>query len=321
MTRPKTALILVSSARRKSTHDHITRLIGGEGNGGEGGGGEGDGGEGNDGGGGGGDGDGGRGGGGSSSSGGGSSSSGVGSGGGGSGSGGGGGSGGAGGSGSGGGGSGCGKCSCNGNGGGDNGGVCSSSGGGAGVGGVGGSVLGRRNGHLGSGMMLPRLGQRPLCYEWATRIVDARLAVEPSGVVRCEERFKLGDVLGSGAFATVFRATCLTSGRLCAVKKVARPVQALGMVRREASVLRLVQGHFPRPFLDLSWSFPVGVRPPAGAGASSRGAPYNSTHPAPPARPARPAPPTTRACTPHSPACPPGALPTHPPSTHPPRCG
>ena len=41
-------------------------------------------------------------------------------------------------------------------------------------------------------------------------------------------------------FATVFRATCLTSGRLCAVKKVVRPVQALGMVRREASILRLV---------------------------------------------------------------------------------
>jgi len=40
----------------------------------------------------------------------------------------------------------------------------------------------------------PAGASRPLCHQWATRIVNARLASEPSGVVRCAERFELGEV-------------------------------------------------------------------------------------------------------------------------------
>lgn len=124
----------------------------------------------------------------------------------------------------------------------------------------------------------PAGASRPLCHQWATRIVNARLASEPSGVVRCAERFELGEVspcppppsrtrraegtpqkggallipsscvcplqvLGSGAYATVYRATCLTSGRACAVKCVRRPLLAMAMVQQEEAVLRTCQGH------------------------------------------------------------------------------
>lgn len=85
--------------------------------------------------------------------------------------------------------------------------------------------------------------ERPLYHQWATRIVDARLACEPSGVVRCAERFQLAEVLGTGAYASVHRATCLTSGRACAVKVVRRPLFAMTMVEKEAAVLRVCQGH------------------------------------------------------------------------------
>jgi hypothetical protein len=84
-------------------------------------------------------------------------------------------------------------------------------------------------------------GAVPLCHQWATRIVDSRLTCEPSGVVRCAERFQLGDVLGAGAYATVYRACCLTSGRACAVKVVKRPLLAMAMVEEEAAVLRICQ--------------------------------------------------------------------------------
>jgi serine/threonine protein kinase len=82
---------------------------------------------------------------------------------------------------------------------------------------------------------------------WATEVVNARLllqtsnraysapglhAFEPSNV-RFEERYCSGKVIGAGAFSTVHSATCLQTGRLVAVKRVAK----LRLSSREAERL------------------------------------------------------------------------------------
>lgn len=84
--------------------------------------------------------------------------------------------------------------------------------------------------------MLPSEELRWLRNTWATEIVNARCllqtsnriysapglhAFEPSNV-RFEERYCSGKVIGTGAFSTVHAARCLQTGRMVAVKRVAK---------------------------------------------------------------------------------------------------